>query len=86
MEKEEIKWCTLENFDATYVCAEHGFIRKERKRPYSDETYIANVQLCNKRRFCSEDGEGPVGFDAIDFYSPEPGKNACMPEIISYPQ
>ena len=73
----EIKWCTLENADATATLKQHGYIKKTKHRPYTDETYEGNAQLCNKRGFCSDDGEGAMEFDKIDFYNLEPSSDTC---------
>jgi hypothetical protein len=75
--KTEVKWMSLENFDATAVSAEHGYVACERKTPYIGEKYMGNKRLCNKRMFCSDDGEGAMQFDLIEYFTGEPSTHAC---------
>lgn len=73
----EIKWCTLENADATATLKQHGYIRKKRTAPSIGEEYEGNAQLCSQRGYCSEDGELAMKFDEIEYYSSEPHTGAC---------
>jgi len=78
MEQEiKIKWCTLENADATATLKQHGYIKKTRKMPWTGEPYNGNAQLCNKRGFCSDDGETALNFDKIEYFQSKPSDGAC---------
>jgi len=74
---EKIKWLRLENADATATMKQHGYIKKTKQKPYSDETYEGNAQLCRQSGYCSEDGESAMPFDEIDGYKDEPSASAC---------
>ena len=74
---KQIKWCTLENADATATLKQHGYIKKQRSTAWTGELYEGNSQLCNHRGFCSEDGESAMNFNDIEYYTKEPQSWAC---------
>lgn len=73
----EIKWCSLDNEDASASMLPHAFIKNESKNPYTGDAYIGNRCLCNKRFCVSEDGEGSMLFKSIEDFQTLPPSGAC---------
>ena len=69
----ELKYTTLDNYDASRTLRQHIFKRRISKVPYTDEEYEGNISLCGKIRVV-EDNELDVNFDELD---DEDEKNNC---------
>lgn len=66
MDKEKVKWLTLENEHATRTLKQHAFIADDRLRKYTLERYPGNRCLCNLKAGVMNEKEDYEAWDLLD--------------------